>query len=54
MKTTNEATPPPAQPVVSDMYPLDEAYAARGEDAPIPDRIEAAEVPEPYQSPARP
>jgi chorismate-pyruvate lyase len=32
------------------MYPLDESYAARGESAPIPDRIDAAEMPEPYHS----
>jgi chorismate-pyruvate lyase len=51
MKTTNEEPTAPAPKVVfSDMYPLDESYAARGETAPIPDRIEAAEVPEPYHS----
>jgi chorismate-pyruvate lyase len=51
MKTTKEETPPPAPRLAfSDIYPLDESYAARGQDAPVPDRIEASEVPEPYHS----
>jgi len=51
MKATNEETPPVApRPVYSDIYPLDESYAARGETAPAVDRVEAAEVPEPYHS----
>jgi len=47
MKTTKEEMPPP---VYSDIYPLDESYAARGETAPAIDRVEPAEVPEPYHS----
>jgi hypothetical protein len=51
MKTTNEETPPAApRPVYSDIYPLDESYAARGGTAPAVDRVEPAEVPEPYHS----
>jgi hypothetical protein len=51
MKATNEETPPVApQSVFSDVYPLDESYAARGGDAPVIDRLEAVEVPEPYHS----
>jgi chorismate-pyruvate lyase len=44
--TTNEDKPP----VFSNIYPLDECYAARGETAPVIDRVEIPEVPEPYQS----
>ena len=47
MKATKEPTPPP---VYSDIYPLDEAYAARGDNAPAIDRVEMCEVPEPYYS----
>jgi chorismate-pyruvate lyase len=47
MKATREKTAPP---VFSDIYPLDESYAARGEVAPAIDRIEMNEVPEPYHS----
>jgi chorismate-pyruvate lyase len=53
MKTTatNEEAPLPArQPIFSDIYPLDESYAARGEVAPAIDRVEGVEVPEPYRS----
>jgi chorismate-pyruvate lyase len=51
MKTTNEETPPAVhQPMYSDIYPLDESYAARGETAPVIDRVEMTEVPEPYHS----
>ena len=37
-------------PIYSDIYPLDESYAARGEAAPVIDRVEPGEVPEPYHS----
>jgi hypothetical protein len=37
-------------PIYSDIYPLDESYAARGGAAPVIDRIEPVEVPEPYHS----
>lgn len=52
MKTANEETAPTPPPtlVVSDIYPMDETYATRGELAPIADRIDGAEVPEPYKS----
>jgi chorismate-pyruvate lyase len=51
MKATKEETPPIApQPVYSDIYPLDESYAARGEMAPTVDRVEPDEVPEPQHS----
>jgi chorismate-pyruvate lyase len=36
------------QPVYSDTYPLDEFYAERGETAPLIERVEIDEVPEPY------
>ena len=38
------------RPVHSDTYPLEEFYALRGQPAPVMERIEAAEVPEPWQS----
>jgi chorismate-pyruvate lyase len=47
MKATKEEMP---APVYSDIYPLDESYAARGETAPAIDRVEPDEVPEPYHS----
>ena len=47
MKATKEEMP---QPVYSDIYPLDESYAARGEAPPAVDRVEPDEVPEPYHS----
>ena len=51
MKTTKEEMPPPsAQPIFSDIYPLDESYAARGESPPVIDRVDPVEVPEPYRS----
>ncbi len=51
MKATKEETPPVApRPVYSDIYPLDESYAARGETAPTVDRVDPGEVPEPYHS----
>jgi len=51
MKTTKEEMPlAPLPPVFSDIYPLDESYAARGEAAPVIDRVEMNEVPEPYHS----
>jgi hypothetical protein len=50
LKTTNEEMPPVTQPVFSDIYPLDESYAARGVEAPPIDRVETVEVPEPYHS----
>src|ERR1017187_8537228 len=50
MKSTKEETPLAHQPVYSDIYPLDESYAARGETAPVIDRVEPGEVPEPYHS----
>lgn len=38
------------RPIYSDIYPLEEFYALRGDAPPVLGRIEAAEVPEPYQS----
>jgi chorismate-pyruvate lyase len=37
-------------PVYSDIYPLDESYAARGDAVPVIDCVEMSEVPEPYHS----
>lgn len=51
MNSSKEETPDATPPIVfSDIYPLDESYAARGETAPTVDRIDGAEVPEPYRS----
>jgi hypothetical protein len=51
MKATKEEMPPfSARPIYSDIYPLDESCAARGEAAPVIDRVEPGEVPEPYHS----
>jgi chorismate-pyruvate lyase len=51
MRATKEEMPPVApRPVYSDIYPLDEFYAERGEAAPAIDRVEPDEVPEPYRS----
>jgi hypothetical protein len=38
------------RPIYSDIYPLDEFYAMRGQAAPVLGRIQAAEMPEPYHS----
>ncbi|HUD49077.1 MAG TPA: hypothetical protein VMR33_19770 [Candidatus Baltobacteraceae bacterium] len=37
-------------PIYSDVYPLEEFYALRGQAAPVLGRIEAAQVPEPWHS----
>ncbi|MGD0812105.1 MAG: hypothetical protein ABSA83_00725 [Verrucomicrobiota bacterium] len=51
MKAAKEEIPQPEpQPVDSDIYPLDEFYAERGAAAPVIERIEPDEVPEPYRS----
>lgn len=51
MNNAEEKLNPPALKIAfSDIYPLDETYAARGEMAPIPDRIDPAEMPERYHS----
>jgi hypothetical protein len=38
------------RPIYSDIYPLDEFYAMRGQEAPVLGHIQAADVPEPYHS----
>lgn len=51
MKAAKEEMPPVApRPVHSDIYPLDEFYAERGEAMLVIDRVEPDEVPEPYRS----
>ena len=51
MKAAKEEMPPVApRPVHSDIYPLDEFYAERGEAMPVIERVEPDEVPEPYRS----
>jgi hypothetical protein len=46
----NPAAPFSPRPVHSDIYPLDEFYALRGQSAPILERITPAEAPEPAHS----
>jgi chorismate-pyruvate lyase len=48
MKTSNQEKAAPV--VFSDIYPMDESYAARNDTAPPVDRVGEAEVPEPYRS----
>jgi chorismate-pyruvate lyase len=51
MKPTKEELPPfTARPIYSDIYPLGDFYAARGEAPPVLGRVEPHEVPEPYHS----
>ena len=44
------ATPFSSKPILSDLYPLDAFYAARGLPLPAIGKIDASEVPEPYHS----
>jgi hypothetical protein len=51
MKATREEIPPfTPRPIYSDIYPLDEFYAARGEAAPRIDLIEPGKIPAPHHS----
>ena len=51
MKTTQRELPPfSPRPLYSDIYPLEEFYAARGEPVPVLGRIKPEELPEPYRS----
>ncbi|HZM04742.1 MAG TPA: hypothetical protein VFC44_17185 [Candidatus Saccharimonadales bacterium] len=51
MKAITRELPPFApRPIYSDIYPLEEFYAARGEPAPVLGRIKPDEVPEPYHA----
>jgi hypothetical protein len=51
MKTMKAEMPPfSPRPIYSDLYPLDEFYAARNQTLNVIDRIEPNKVPEPYRS----
>jgi hypothetical protein len=51
MKTSDEKLPPhPSGAVASDIYPLDEFYAAVGEPLPEIHTVKPDEIPEPYHS----
>lgn len=51
MKAMTENVPPfPSRPIYSDIYPLDEFYAARGAELPVIERLKPDRVPHPHHA----